>query len=331
MWWLLVLVWIFSIFVYYKCFVAPPKFKNDISAKNKWVIVTGGASGIGKATALELLNRGAKVIVFDINFETLQEIYKQHIDANTCQVFKVDVSSKQSVDDAFFKVEEFLTADKSQLFGLVNNAGVATNIRCGLAEMGDFDAQENELNRMFGVNILGLIRCTTHAYKLLTSKSAAANSDTASPCIVNIASTSGRIEFPFAGYYSATKFAVEGYSGSLRRELELLKGTSGHVRVSVIEPGMTETNIIKLPPMPPTTRFEKMFKKFEPIFETRPKFQGPEIVAQVIADCMFSSNNPANVKVESAGFAVAWIVAPLMYYGPSSITDAIITAMYGAK
>jgi NAD(P)-dependent dehydrogenase (short-subunit alcohol dehydrogenase family) len=113
-------------------------------------------------------------------------------------------------------------ATGGRLKGLVNNAGVAIS---GPLEFLPLD----ELRRQLEVNIVGQVAVTQALLPLLRADGGR---------IVNIGSIGGRLASPFLGAYAASKFAMEGLSDSLRRELAPLG-----IRVSLIEPGATATEI----------------------------------------------------------------------------------------
>ncbi|MBI4501027.1 MAG: SDR family NAD(P)-dependent oxidoreductase, partial [Gemmatimonadetes bacterium] len=160
------------------------------------VIITGVSTGIGAATARELLAAGFAV------FGTV----RRGKDAPAVQAagavpLIVDVTYRSSVVRAYDTVARAL--GDLPLVGLVNNAGMP-----GLGPVELIDLEE--VRRTFEVNVIGVVSMTQVFLPMLRA---------ARGRIVNLSSVSARIALPFASSYAASKFALEGLSDSLRREL----------------------------------------------------------------------------------------------------------------
>ena len=186
--------------------------------KDKVAIVTGGASGIGRALCEELARRGATaVVVADIDGEGTQKVAA----ANRCaQAMHVDVCRAADVQAL---VDE--TASRhGRLDLMVNNAGAAI---CGEAR----DLTLDHWRRVLDVNLWGVIYGTTTAYRVMV--------DQGFGHIVNVASLDGLTPMPLAAPYTAAKHAVVGLSTALR-----IEGADLGVKVSVACPGTVQTNIL---------------------------------------------------------------------------------------
>jgi NAD(P)-dependent dehydrogenase (short-subunit alcohol dehydrogenase family) len=186
--------------------------------KDKVAIVTGGASGIGRALCEELARRGATaVVVADIDGEGAHKVAA----ANRCaQAMHVDVCRAADVQAL---VDE-TASQHGRLDLMVNNAGVAI---CGEAR----DLTLDHWRRVLDVNLWGVIYGTTAAYRMMV--------DQGFGHIVNVASLDGLTPMPLATPYTAAKHAVVGLSTALR-----IEGAELGVKVSVACPGTVQTNIL---------------------------------------------------------------------------------------
>jgi short-subunit dehydrogenase len=187
--------------------------------------VTGAASGIGRALALELAARGCDLALADRDEAGLQtvaaEIGRAHSQKVT--VHRVDVSEPK-------QIEEFAQAATSAHPGLnivVNNAGVAL-----LGQFSEID--QAQMDWLMNINFWGVVH-STRAFLPHLSRQREAH-------IVNLSSIFGIIAPPGQTAYAAAKFAVRGFSESLRHELQM---AASPVRLSVVHPGGVATNIAR--------------------------------------------------------------------------------------
>lgn len=191
--------------------------------KGKVAIVTGaGGTGIGNALANELAERGAVVALCDIAGldRTEEQLAGKGADFLAKQV---DISDRQAVDRF---IEEVLTR-----FGridlLINNAGIA------LGDRTFADVTTEDFERITGVNYWGVVHTTQRCYPHLLSRPEAA--------IVNISSSQGILGAPYLVPYCTTKFAVRGFTDSLRAE-HRIRGIR-NVTVHTVHPGAVATDI----------------------------------------------------------------------------------------
>lgn len=180
--------------------------------QNQRVIVTAGASGIGRAIADLLIENGAKVHICDIVDEFLEDFTKAHPDAG---VTKADVSNDDDIDRLFEEAKTTLGG----LDALINNAGIA-----GPTQPVE-DISPADWRRCVDIGLTGQFLCTRLAVPLL--KAAGGGS------IVNMSSVAGKHGFPFRSPYSAVKYGVIGITETWAREL----GPS-NIRVNAIQPGV---------------------------------------------------------------------------------------------
>jgi short-subunit dehydrogenase len=198
------------------------KFRFDGSA----AAITGAASGIGRALALELAARGCDVALADLDEAGLESAAKDIIATHGRRVTirRVDVADPKQIDDfAASSIAEF-----PSLNILINNAGVAL-----LGEFDEFD--HSQMAWLMDINFWGVVRGTRAFMAHLKSRPQAH--------IVNISSIFGIIAPPGQSAYSASKFAVRGFSESLRHELAMSNST---LRLSVVHPGGVKTNIARM-------------------------------------------------------------------------------------
>ena len=190
-------------------------------------LVTGASSGIGEATALALAERGAAVALVARRRDRLEDLAGRIETAGgQALVLEQDITSPASASDAV----EQTVARLGRLDVLVNNAGV---MLLGPAE----HAPVEEWQRMVELNVLGLMYCAHAALPHLLR--AAEDGPRQVADMVNISSVAGRVARTGSGVYNATKFGVGAFSESLRQEF-----TKRHLRVSLVEPGAVETELV---------------------------------------------------------------------------------------
>jgi uncharacterized protein len=185
-----------------------------MNLKDKTVVITGASSGIGRAAALEMARRGAHVV---LGARRLEPLEKTAAECRALGVRATAVSTDVTRADDCAR----LIATACQVDVLVNNAGFA--IFDAIA-----DAKPDELQAMMETNYFGMVHCTQAALPQMLERGSGA--------IVNVASIAGIMGYARMGGYCATKFAVIGFTESLRDEV-LAKG----VRVALVCPGTTET------------------------------------------------------------------------------------------
>jgi short-subunit dehydrogenase len=185
--------------------------------------LTGAASGIGRALALELAARGCDLALADRDEAGLQsvaaEIASRHQQKVT--VHRVDVGVPAQIED----FARDAIAGHPGLNIVVNNAGVAL--------LGQFsEVDQAQMDWLMNINFWGVVH-TTRAFLPHLARQREAH-------IVNLSSIFGIIAPPGQAAYAAAKFAVRGFSESLRHELQL---ANSPVRLSVVHPGGIATNI----------------------------------------------------------------------------------------
>ena len=182
----------------------------------KVIAITGGARGIGEATAKALAAAGARVAVGDLDADLAAQSARSYGGL----ALPLDVTSRESFSTFLDKV----TAEHGRLDGLVNNAGIMV---IGRHLDVPLDAQLKQVD----INLRGVVLGCHEAARRMTAAGAGH--------IVNIASLAGRIPSPGSAVYSGTKAAVIAFSEALDVEL-----AGQGVRVSAVLPSFTSTGLI---------------------------------------------------------------------------------------
>ena len=192
----------------------------------KTAIVTGAASGIGKALAEELAIRKANVVLTDVNSARLDEVAESiRKVGNNAKAAALDVSDYEAVKKL---VENTVTENKT-LDYIFNNAGIAV---AGEAR----DCSIDDWRCVLDVNLYGVVNGVASAYPIMVEQGFGH--------IINTASIEGLIPFPGTISYVASKYAVVGLSNALR-----LEGADLGVKVSVVCPGYIKTPIFHVSKM----------------------------------------------------------------------------------
>ncbi len=184
----------------------------------RYVVITGASSGIGEACAMYLARLGFGVFAGVRKKEDAQALRARG--AGRIEPLFVDVTDADSVASAAETVRR--AAYESRLAGLVNNAGIA------VAAPLEFLPVE-ELRRQLEINVVGQVAVTQAFLPMLREGNGR---------VVNVGSIGGKIAGPLLGAYAASKFAMEGLTDSLRRELE-----PWTIHVAIVEPGAVRTPI----------------------------------------------------------------------------------------
>lgn len=275
-------------------------------------VVTGSSTGIGRATALSLDELEFTVyagVRREADGEALRDAGSDRI-----QPLIVDVTDAGTIAAAAKHVR---AATGGRLDGLVNNAGVAVP---GPLEHVEID----EFRRQFEVNVIGQLAVIQAFLPMLRA---------AKGRIVNLSSIGGRIGVPINGPYSSSKFAVEGLSDVLRRELR-----KQGVRVSIIEPGAVATPIWekaeedaeRLRASLPPDAFENYGGLIDAIANEVPKLAetgvAPEVVGEKIVHAL-TSTNPKTRYMIGREARMRWALAKRL---PDRAFDSLIARALGA-
>lgn len=183
--------------------------------KKNWLI-TGCSTGFGRALAFEALAQGHQVAVASRNIKDVSDIIEKYPDL--ALAITLDVTNKQQIADAVkLTNEKFGSIDV-----LVNNAGVGY---FGAVE----ESEDGEVRKMFDINVFGLGNMIQEVLPFMRKQK--------SGHILNVASIGGLRSFPGVGYYNATKYAVDGLSEALYKEVAPLG-----IKVTIIAPSGFRTD-----------------------------------------------------------------------------------------
>ncbi len=182
------------------------------------VLITGATSGIGRETALDLAKRGFRVFATGRNRDALAKLDEAKLDNLTA--LPLDVTDAESIASA-----QQAIAGATGGYGidvLINNAGYGD---LGPTEL----VSDQDMRKQFDTNVFGLMAVTRTFLPEMRVRG--------SGRIINVSSIGGRITMPNFGVYSASKYALEALSDSLRMELAAFG-----IKVVLIEPGPINTN-----------------------------------------------------------------------------------------
>jgi len=191
-----------------------------MSQLEKVAIVTGSSSGIGYTTALDLAKNGFKTYATMRDTNKSNDILAEAAKDNlSLKVIQLDVNDDSSVQQAI----QTILKENERIDVLVNNAGFAT---LGAVE----DTSVDEVKEQFETNFFSLYRVVQQVLPTMRKQR--------SGVIINISSIAGFVGFPGVSAYTSSKFAMEGFSESLKLELEPFG-----IKVVIIEPGPIKTNV----------------------------------------------------------------------------------------
>lgn len=192
---------------------------------NKVVVITGAGSGIGRALAVNLAGKGARLALSDVNEAGLDETAALAKDAGApdVQTAKLDVADRE----AFASYAAAVAEHFGQVNVVINNAGVAL--------AGDVvDLEYTDMDWIVGINFWGVVHGTKEFLPHLIASGEGH--------VVNLSSLFGLLAMPGQSAYNATKFAVRGFTEALREEMLI----AGHnVGVTSVHPGGIKTAIAR--------------------------------------------------------------------------------------
>jgi 3-oxoacyl-[acyl-carrier protein] reductase len=198
---------------------------------NKVVLVTGGAAGIGKATALRFAEEGAKVVICDVDDANGNEALK--LLGSQAAFYKVNVASREEVQQWVDRVVERY----GRIDVLVNNAGILRDGQLVKFKEGQLVGQmaEADFDLVISVNLKGVFNCTQAVAPVMIKQNGGV--------ILNASSVVGMDGNFGQTNYVATKSGVIGMSKVWARELGRY-----NIRVNVVAPGFTATEMVKAMP-----------------------------------------------------------------------------------
>jgi len=228
-----------------------------VKFKDKVVVITGASSGIGEASAIQFAKKGANVVLVGRRKEKLFELEKKLSEFNILTLIcTCDVSNKLQVKEMSEKVlKKFEKIDI-----LVNNAGFAIygNV---------IDLNIEQIESQMATNYFGMVYCTKNFLTKMIEQN--------SGHIINVASVAASFGLPGLAPYSASKFAMLGFSEGLQHEL---RGTK--VGVTVVSPIMVRTDFFN-----------------HSSFESMPKFSPTSLSAETVAKAILRAVNSSRLEI----------------------------------
>lgn len=229
--------------------------------KGKWVLITGATAGIGKATAELFAASGSHLIINGRRKNRLEDLKADLQDHQIeVEIAPFDIRDREAC-------QQFVSELPHPVDILVNNAGLAKGVDAV------FDAELDDWEAMVDTNIKGLLAMT----RLIAPQMKERNRGH----IINIGSIAGHESYPGGSVYSATKHAVKAFTESTKKDLH---GTK--VRVSMVSPGLVETEFSNVRFKGDEERADKVYRDLEPL------------VAEDIAEIVhFMANRPPHVNI----------------------------------
>jgi NADP-dependent 3-hydroxy acid dehydrogenase YdfG len=225
----------------------------------KVAVITGAGSGIGRALAVNLAEKGAKLALSDIDTEGLAETVRQ------AEALGADVKSDRlnvAEREAVLDYAEAVVAHFGEVHQIYNNAGIAYN--------GDVENSEfKDIERIIDVDFWGVVNGTK---AFLPHVIASGDGH-----IINISSLFGLIAVPGQSAYNAAKFAVRGFTEALRQEMLIAKHP---VKVTCVHPGGIKTAVARNA----TVANDQNAQTFAEFFDKRLAIHSPEMAAETIID-----------------------------------------------
>lgn len=260
------------------------------------VVVTGAGSGIGRAVAQRLSRHGCPVAIVDVAAEALEETEAGC--AGPVLARTLDVSDRHGQMTFAADVDRWAPAPIGMVF---NNAGVALS-----ATVADGSTEDEQW--LHAINFEGVVHGTRAFLPILQRQGAGT--------IVNTSSVFGLVGMPYQSAYCAAKFAVRGFTDSLRQEL---RGSG--VRAATVHPGGVKTNIVRngrmrQDPMGADRPVEDLAREFEAIASTT-----PERAAKIIHKGVDAGKARILVGPDAYVFDALARIAPSRYYDVIALVE----------
>jgi short-subunit dehydrogenase len=266
----------------------------------KVVFITGISSGFGKCTAEYLASKGHAI--YGTSRKEINVI-------GLINILKADITDKLSVK----KAVETVIQREGRIDVLINNAGM------GISGPIEYASQEN-VELQMNTNFTGMVNVIQSVLPSMRNEK--------SGTIINISSIGGLMGLPFQGFYSASKFAIEGLSEALRMELKQF-----HIKVVVIRPGdfctsFTSNRKVEVN-LNGNNSYLAQFRKSMSIIETDEKGgMKPRYFAEKLAQIIDQKNPRSSYIISTAEQKLAVVLKHLL---PDAMFSAILGSHYGIK
>ena len=193
--------------------------------KDKVVLITGSSRGIGNAIAREFAESGAKVVICGSRLENAEKAKEEiirELNIEEDNLLPVGINMKDSQD--MKRVVEDVINKWGRIDVLINNAGITSNVSL-------LDSTDEEFKEMFDINFFGVVSLTREVVKYMKS---------AGGSIINTSSMVGTYGGRNQSAYASSKFAINGLTKSLAKELGMY-----NIRVNAVSPGVVGTDMVK--------------------------------------------------------------------------------------
>jgi short-subunit dehydrogenase len=266
-----------------------------MSDNSKVILITGSSSGIGKASAEYLAQQGH--IVFGTS-----RYPGSYPKPDSYTVLQMDVTEVDSIQTAVDQIVE----DKGRIDVLINNAGF------GIA-----GAMENtsigKAKEQFETNFFGTVRLIKSVLPIMRKQD--------SGLIINISSIGGLIGLPYQSMYSASKFAIEGLTESLYKELR-----SSNIKIVLVEPGDFKTSFTEKREIPKNAKLSAAFRNTLKIIENdENNGQDPILIGKLLYKIINKSNPRLRYTVGAFDQKLAALLKRIL---PNRLFDWIIMKHY---
>lgn len=196
-----------------------------MNVKDKVVLITGSTRGIGFAIAEEFVKEGAKVVVCGSKLENatkaVEEI-KKDLNVNDDYLLPVGINMKDTSD--IKRVVDAIINKWGRIDVLINNAGITSNVSL-------LDSTDEEFREMFDINFFGVVSLTREVVKYMKDNGGS---------IINTSSMVGTYGGRNQSAYASSKFAINGLTKSLAKELGMY-----NIRVNAVSPGVVGTDMVR--------------------------------------------------------------------------------------
>lgn len=196
-----------------------------MNVENKVVLITGSSRGIGNAIAREFVKGGAKVVICGSkleNAESAVENIKKDLNVTDENLLPVGVNMKDS--EEIKRVVELVINKWGRIDTLINNAGITSNVSL-------LDSTDEQFREMFDINFFGVVTLTREVVKYMKDTGGS---------IINTSSMVGVYGGRNQSAYATSKFAINGLTKSLAKELGMY-----NIRVNAVAPGVVGTDMVK--------------------------------------------------------------------------------------
>jgi len=273
------------------------------------ILVTGASSGIGQCCALFLAGKGYRVYGASRSAVSVPPSFPEGIDGHGVLPLRMDVTRDDSVRAGLDAVLQ----REGRLDIVINSAGMGI---AGALE----DTSPEEAREQFEVNLFGILRVCRAALPIMRRQR--------SGYIVNIGSIAGLIAVPYQGIYSASKFALEGLTESLRMEVRQFG-----IRVVLIEPGDHRTGFTRNRQLTSASSGESAYRDacaraIQRMAEDEESGALPDKVAQ-LAYRVIRSRNPR--LRYTTGASVQRVAVWLKRLAPNGLVEKLVAAYYSRE